>query len=56
MTNDETDRDGQTVERDHPQTRKGEDDARGSANWNEDVVLPASEEEREERRKKINRE
>jgi hypothetical protein len=28
------------VERDHPQTRKGEPDARGSSKWREDVVLP----------------
>lgn len=46
MTNDENS-DGKMIERDHPQTRKGEPDARGSAEWNEDVVKP--EEAREER-------
>ena len=44
MTNDER-RDDTKVERDHPQTRKAEDDARGSAMWNEDVV-PAGDDER----------
>ena len=29
-----------SIERDHPQTRKGESDARGSAQWNEDVIDP----------------
>ena len=33
-------REGVTVERDHPQTRKGESDARGSAEWNENVIDP----------------
>lgn len=42
MTNDDR-RDDTKVERDHPQTRKAEDDARGSARWNEDIV-PASDE------------
>jgi hypothetical protein len=31
------------VERDHPQTRKGEPDARGSSEWREDVVPPGGE-------------
>lgn len=45
MTNDERERDNDDikVERDHPQTRKGEEDARGSAEWNEDVVKPERE-------------
>jgi len=62
MVNDESarercaDEDDTKIERDHVQTRKAEDDARGSANWNEDVILPPSDEEREGRRQKINRE
>lgn len=46
---DDDRRDGTTVERDHPQTRKGESDARGSAEWNEDVVKPEADEERSAR-------
>ena len=42
MTDDDRN-DGIKVERDHPQTRKGEEDARGSAEWNEDVVKPERE-------------
>ena len=32
------------TERDHPQTRKGESDARGSSKWREDVVPPDEDE------------
>lgn len=42
MSNDDV-----KVERDHPQTRKAEDDARGSARWNDDVVAPEGLDERE---------
>lgn len=38
MTDDRND--DVKVERNHPQTRKGEEDARGSAEWNDDVVKP----------------
>lgn len=31
------------VERNHPQTRKGEPDARGSSEWRDDVVPPEGE-------------
>ena len=53
MTNDNDHgegRDGVTVERDHPQTRKGESDARGSAEWNEDVIDPDDTGKRKEQR------
>ena len=45
MRNDK--RDGIKVERDHPQTRKGEPDARGSAAYRDDVVPAEGEEERD---------
>ena len=51
MTDQDRDRDGVKIERDHPQTRKGEEDARGSAEWNEDVIDPEDLEEGEARRK-----
>ena len=52
MTDNDKNDGGVTIERDHPQTRKGEDDARGSAQWNEDVVKP--EEAREQRGDRAN--
>lgn len=44
MTSDENP-DDVKVERDHPQTRKTEPDARGSSKWREDVVPPEGERE-----------
>lgn len=37
-------RDGKMIEEDHPQTRHAEPNARGSSQWNEDVVPPPDEE------------
>jgi hypothetical protein len=37
------------VERDHPQTRKGEPDARGSSEWREDVIPPSDNQSGEQR-------
>jgi hypothetical protein len=45
---DEDKHDDVMIERDHPQTRKGEPDARGSAEWREDVVDPENSGERSE--------
>lgn len=49
MTSDEKP-DEVKVERDHPQTRKAEPDARGSSQWREDVEPPSEKKEREEGR------
>ena len=39
--NDNDRRDGKMIEEDHPQTRHAEPNARGSSEWNEDVIPPA---------------
>lgn len=45
--------DGKMIEEDHPQTRDAEPNARGSSQWNEDVVLPPDERsDRKDREKK----
>jgi hypothetical protein len=41
------------IERDHPQTRKGEPDARGSSEWREDVVPPAGKGDEEGQGQKV---
>lgn len=38
MTDTDKRNDGKMVEEDHPQTRHAEPNARGSSQWNEDVV------------------
>lgn len=40
--NDDEKRDETMIAEDHPQTRKAEPNARGSAAWNEDVVKPGT--------------
>ena len=43
MTNDDRRDDDTRIERDHPQTRKGETDARGSSECRDDVEPPEGE-------------